>query len=147
MQIAINIPEEYEEHFNRDRFKDSLERLYADANLLAGRYEIETAKMLIKAFKNAKIAEEEDMPLNVFLDMKKEILLHHDCTYQCGICDAYPSCPNKNSATAEDISTLDEYLKTQWGKNAYIKTYDQFYNELEVKHIRKNTEEIIANIN
>lgn len=34
--------------------EDSLHRLSADAHLLAGNYEQETAKMLIKAFKNAE---------------------------------------------------------------------------------------------
>lgn len=53
MQIVIDIPEEFEEHFNQDRFDDSLHRLSADAHLLAGRYEQETASMLINAFKNS----------------------------------------------------------------------------------------------
>ena len=51
--IYIQIPKEFEEHFRKDRFEDSLHRLSADAHLLAGLYEQETAEMLIEAFKGA----------------------------------------------------------------------------------------------
>ena len=51
--IYIKIPKEFEEHFRKDRFEDSLHRLSADAHLLAGLYERETAAMLIESFKNA----------------------------------------------------------------------------------------------
>ena len=53
MKLIVEIPKEFEDHFNNDRFEDSLHRLSADAHLLAGNYEQETAKMLIEAFKNA----------------------------------------------------------------------------------------------
>lgn len=58
MKIEIEIPKEFEEHFNQDRFEDALQRLSADAHLIAGNYEQETAIMLIKAFKDGKIKEE-----------------------------------------------------------------------------------------
>jgi gas vesicle protein len=54
MRIEIEIPKEFEEHFKQDRFEDTLHRLSADAHLLAGNYEQETAIMLIKAFKESK---------------------------------------------------------------------------------------------
>lgn len=53
MKLLINIPKEFEQHFQADRFNDSLHRLSADAHLLAGLYEQETALMLSEAFKNA----------------------------------------------------------------------------------------------
>lgn len=53
MRLLINIPKEFEQHFQADRFEDSLRRLNADIHLLAGLYERETALMLIEAFKNA----------------------------------------------------------------------------------------------
>lgn len=56
MRIEIEIPVEFEEHFNHDKFEDTLHRLSADAHLIAGRYEQETAIMLIKAFANSKPA-------------------------------------------------------------------------------------------
>ena len=56
MRIEIEIPKEFEEHFKQDRFEDTLHRLSADAHLLAGNYEQETAIMLIKAFKESKTA-------------------------------------------------------------------------------------------
>lgn len=55
MKITINIPKEFEEHFNSDRFKDSLLRLCFDANCLAGGYEQKIAIMLIIALENAEV--------------------------------------------------------------------------------------------
>lgn len=58
MKIDIEIPKEFEEHFKQDRFEDTFRRLSADAHLIAGNYEQETAIMLIKAFKEGKIKSE-----------------------------------------------------------------------------------------
>ena len=63
MRIEIEIPKEFENHFNQDKFKDSLERIMADIEhslengdcLCAGRYEYETIEMLEKAFENSKM--------------------------------------------------------------------------------------------
>ena len=59
MKLLIEIPTEFESHFNFDRFKDSLERLGFDANYLAGNYEKELAAMLIESFQNALSIEPE----------------------------------------------------------------------------------------
>lgn len=56
MRIEIEIPKEFEEHFKQDKFEDTLHRLSADAHLIAGNYEQETAIMLIKAFADSKPA-------------------------------------------------------------------------------------------
>ena len=64
MKIEIDIPKEFEEHFNKDKFKDSFERIMVDIwNLLenknclcADNYEYETIKMLEKALENSKSA-------------------------------------------------------------------------------------------
>ena len=53
MKLLIDIPKEFEQHFQADKFNDSLHRLSADAHLLAGLYEQEIALMLSEAFKNA----------------------------------------------------------------------------------------------
>ena len=63
MRIEIEIPKEFEKHFNQDKFKDSLERIMADIEhslengdcLCAGSYEYETIEMLEKAFENSKM--------------------------------------------------------------------------------------------
>lgn len=52
MKLLIEIPKEFERHFEADRFAGSLQRLSADAHLLAGLYDQETATMLIQAFKH-----------------------------------------------------------------------------------------------
>ena len=64
MRVEIEIPKEFEKHFNQDKFKDSLERIMADIKhslenrdcLCAGRYEYETIEMLQKAFENSRQA-------------------------------------------------------------------------------------------
>ena len=53
MELLVKIPKEFEQHFKQDAFEDSLHRLSADAHLLAGNYEQETAVMLIEAFASA----------------------------------------------------------------------------------------------
>ena len=63
MRIEIEIPKEFENHFNQDKFKDSFERIMADIKhslengdcLCVGRYEYETIEMLEKAFENSKM--------------------------------------------------------------------------------------------
>lgn len=54
MKIQITIPKEFEDHFYKDRFCESLRRLSADAHLVAGKYERETAEMLVTALKEAE---------------------------------------------------------------------------------------------
>jgi len=54
MLIQLNIPDIFVEEYEKDKFKESLSRLIADAHLLAGNYEKETANMLIKAFEDSK---------------------------------------------------------------------------------------------
>lgn len=61
MKITMDIPEEFEKHFNEDRFEDSLKRIITDVTdeiesdfSISGRYEIELCEMLIKAFENAE---------------------------------------------------------------------------------------------
>lgn len=54
MLIQLNIPPEFEDDYYKDKFKESLLRLIADANLLAGNYEKETARFLITALQDSK---------------------------------------------------------------------------------------------
>ena len=57
MKIIIDIPQDFEKHFNEDRFKDSLERIKADLNedfVFVGNYERELLDMLIVAFEEAE---------------------------------------------------------------------------------------------
>lgn len=68
MRIEIEIPKEFEKHFNEDKFKDSFERIMADIKhslqngdcLCVGRYEHETMEMLEKALENSKPAYSVD---------------------------------------------------------------------------------------
>ena len=56
MKITINIPKEFEEQFNTDRFQDSLLRLCCG---LTGDYEVRTAIMLINALAYAEVKSDE----------------------------------------------------------------------------------------
>ena len=63
MKLMIDITKEFEQHFNEDKFKDSLLRLKADTNYglehdetISGIYEIELLDTLIAAFEEARIA-------------------------------------------------------------------------------------------
>lgn len=60
MEIVIEIPKDFENHFNSDKFEDSLQRvrfdihkaIIAKKDVLSGNYEIETLDMLTEAFLN-----------------------------------------------------------------------------------------------
>lgn len=59
MKVVIDIPKEFESHFEFDRFADSLARVASDIEALgfkmSGRYERETITMIRKAFENATL--------------------------------------------------------------------------------------------
>lgn len=66
MTISLEIPKEFEEHFNMDRFKDSLERVRVDVQCglecseiqMVGLYELELIKMLRDAMTKAEVIKE-----------------------------------------------------------------------------------------
>ena len=65
MKLLIEIPKEFEEHFNTDRFKDSLERVRVDIQCgiecseikMAGLYELELIQMLRNAMAKAEVTK------------------------------------------------------------------------------------------
>ena len=65
MKVLIEIPKEFEEHFNTDRFKDSLERVRVDIQCgiecseikMAGLYELELIQMLRNAMTKAEVTK------------------------------------------------------------------------------------------
>lgn len=62
MKLIIEIPKEFEEHYNNDNFADSFKRIESDMTLeekcLSGLYELELIEMLRSAFCNAVEVEE-----------------------------------------------------------------------------------------
>ena len=59
MRIEIEIPKDFEGDYNADRFSDFFSRAMIDIETMqgmCGRYEIETAEMLQKAFAESKVA-------------------------------------------------------------------------------------------
>lgn len=66
MKVTIDIPQEFEQRFNMDKFKDSLLRVRCDTRYcfgdgVSGSYEIELIGMLIEAFEKAKIVEDNKL--------------------------------------------------------------------------------------
>ncbi len=61
MKVLLTIPDEYRNHFEIDGFADSLMRLKKDAGTfcLAGRYEQKLCDMLIVAFADADILNDD----------------------------------------------------------------------------------------
>lgn len=59
MKVLIEIPKEFEEHFNNDRFKDSFKRLHTDIQynkiFLSGSYEMELVQMLQNVMEKAEV--------------------------------------------------------------------------------------------
>ena len=61
MKLLIEIPKEFEEHFNNDKFIDSLKRIHTVLdyeNPIFGRYERELVEMLETAFSKAEAIKE-----------------------------------------------------------------------------------------
>lgn len=59
MRIEIEIPKEYEDDYNADRFSDFFSRAMIDIETMqgmCGRYEVESALMLRTAFHTSKVA-------------------------------------------------------------------------------------------
>jgi len=61
MKIMIDIPKDFEEHFNQDKFKDSIGRITADVisqvyseDSISGNYEIELLEMLSEVFEKTE---------------------------------------------------------------------------------------------
>ena len=61
MKITIEIPEDFENEYNNDKFSDTFIRILSDLLLfkkdmiLTGHYEIETLKMLRQSFEESEI--------------------------------------------------------------------------------------------
>lgn len=65
VKLTIELPEEFEEHFQTDKFKDSLHRVEADLRQwfydpcqLSGNYEIELIEQLGRSFSKAELIDE-----------------------------------------------------------------------------------------
>ena len=61
MKVMIDIPKDFEKHFNQDKFKDSIGRITADVisqvysdDSISGNYELELLEMLSEAFEKAE---------------------------------------------------------------------------------------------
>lgn len=59
-EIVLKIPQEFEQDFNADKFKECFERVLSDCKAwdyagLSGRYEHETLEMLLNAFNEAVV--------------------------------------------------------------------------------------------
>ena len=106
MKITIDIPKEFEKHFDNDHFKDSLERIKADLNgefVFAGLYERELLEMLIEAFKNAESVKYGDWICHRkdYYDTNGDIYMSCPMPTECSVCgfaemraQRFTFCPN-----------------------------------------------------
>ena len=85
--LIIELPDEFVEHFNKDHFKDSLERIAfdigerlkdQDITNLAGNYELETIKMLESAL-------DVSIPLNWYDECIYETIAKHSYPIRHGV--------------------------------------------------------------
>lgn len=59
--VKMEIPDEFREHWDTDRFVDSMERIRIDTQVdgvLSGKYEVELVDMLKNALGNAEVIDE-----------------------------------------------------------------------------------------
>lgn len=58
--VKMEIPDEFREHWDTDRFKDSMERIRIDVQVdgvLSGKYEVELVGMLKNALEKAEVID------------------------------------------------------------------------------------------
>lgn len=58
--LKLTIPDEFREHWNADRFVDSMERIRIDTKVdgvLSGKYEVELVDMLKKSLEKAEVLD------------------------------------------------------------------------------------------
>ena len=130
MKIELEIPNEFEEHFKQDKFKDSLERIMADIKyslengdcLCAGRYEYETIEMLEKALEDSKSAYDIDNVVKQLEQSKHEICLSDDDLehYQNGIDEAIEIV--KHGGISDDVCEWEK------GSSGYV-GYPAYYSK------------------
>lgn len=76
MKVVIDIPKEFEQHFNMDKFKDSLLRVRCDTRYcfgdgVSGGYEIELLDMLVKAFEKAEVVHSTCKRIELWVNRKQ----------------------------------------------------------------------------
>lgn len=68
MKVMIHIPLEFEAHFSKDKFADSLQRIAADLKgegfIFAEDYDVKLLEMLESEFQNATIINEDVSRIN-----------------------------------------------------------------------------------
>lgn len=111
MKIIIDIPQEFVSHWKKDKFNESLIRIFQDIKdyrhdhylLLTGLYEEETMEMLIEAFNNSEI----DNRLHIS-DMLWSLWYNRDVDELLDLCDEL----------LKRINNTDDYF--EWSDDADI---------------------------
>ena len=108
MKITIDIPKEFEEHFNEDKFKDNLERVKCyctemDYTALSCQYDLDVLAMLIEAFKNAEPVKYGHWICHRknYYDANGDIYMSRPMPTECSVCGfaeirakRFALCPN-----------------------------------------------------
>lgn len=151
MRIEIEIPKEFEEHFNQDKFKDSFGKIMTDINYsfknadyLCSKYEYETIEMLQKAFENSRQAYPVDKVVEELTQTRKKLLLRsEDCEKIGDYCGAetYAGLANEylyvikivkqGGAVTEAETIRDKAIK--WNNNSSKRVPYEFIDYVEGK--------------
>lgn len=76
MRIEIEIPEEFEADYNKDRFAEFFHRCLVDMGTCCGNYEQETAVMMEKAFTESRLYD----PDKAVEQLEERTAFLKDCT-------------------------------------------------------------------
>ena len=151
MKLVIEIPEEFEVHFDTDRFENSLERLREDANSLAGNYEKELANMLIKAFKKAKTLSKSTTDVDKIInEINKEQISKGR---KLALYEIRPIIENLISNLEMDTETSKVNLKTETGfvlknfRNDYFVGMNKYDSQLRKAKIYTSLKHAIESKN
>lgn len=116
MKIMFDIPDEFKRDYDSDRFKEFFERVLADMdhNLLCGKYEMETAKMLMNAFSFSKEVSKESVISEASSKLK-------DLKYNISLCgmDLVRYQEGVDDADMVVTSVLENALNTMDFSNLY----------------------------
>lgn len=88
LEIVLKIPQEFEQDFNADKFKECFERVLSDCKAwdyagLSGNYEHETIEMLLDAFNEAVVLPKGHGALKDVDSLRQDLFFHRYSDVYC----------------------------------------------------------------
>lgn len=140
MGLLINLPDEFVSHYEKDKFKDSLERIIFDLRSrlgngdvnLAGNYEIEVLEMLMAAFENSSVDDlyriRMDMSYNTMGKVTNEPTKYAPvlCIGKDGVKKAFEDLVRAHIINEKDVKTDNTgmpFSETKWDEGGGTTLY------------------------